>query len=328
MKLRIAAVVSVATALAWAGPALAAHPEHDQSAPHTHGPDGKRLDKRGIAPAGPYDVDAHAPWAASQYDGLTTAADQPDLTSLPTVHAIYLYPLDGVNRFSQFAAMFQADARQATGLIASLYGRGVRFDERLGADSVSRYLDITVLRSANRAKQLSGGKQFNLVYNELLSRGFTNPDKKYVVWLDAGSKYCGQAQLWQDARRSAVNYNERRTMAIVYRPYTTDDPATGGFCRGRTLLHEVGHNLGALQRTAPNAFDGAHCDDSAEDVMCYRSETSVDTGPAAFDYGNDDYWDPLAGAGGAGKLGWWSVNLSRFVCPPTGCGDPNSDPGY
>ena len=34
-----------------------------------------------------------------------------------------------------------------------------------------------------------------------------------------------------------------------------------------------------------------------------------------FDYGNDDYWDPPQGA----PLGWWTLNLSRFICPDARC---------
>jgi hypothetical protein len=75
-------------------------------------------------------------------------------------------------------------------------------------------------------------------------------------------------------------------------------------------MHEMGHNMGALQQVAPNAFDGAHCDDSAEDVMCYTSATSTDTGTAAFDYGNNDYW---------GALSWWTVDLSKYVCASSTC---------
>jgi hypothetical protein len=166
------------------------------------------------------------------------------------------------------------------------------------------------------------------VSKELSARGLTNPNKKYAVWLDAGSQYCGQGHLYQDTRRSSANYNEGRTLAVVYRPYSSSDTTTGGFCRGRTLLHEVGHNMGALQNVAPNAFDGAHCDDSAEDVMCYTSRTSNDTGGPVFDWANDDYWDPAATPAGGVKLAWWTANLSRFVCPPAGCGQPNSNPGY
>ena len=170
--------------------------------------------------------------------------------------------------------MFQADARQANDLLATA-STAAAFASTTApaATSTSRRC-----RSSSVDKKLSGGQQFNLVHNELISKGFNNPNKKYVVWLDSGSRYCGQGQLYQDTRRTQANNNNLRTTAIVYRPYATGDPATGGFCRGRTLLHEVGHNLGALQGAAPNAFDGAHCDDSAEDVMCYTSATSNDTG--------------------------------------------------
>jgi hypothetical protein len=296
---------------------------------HTHGPDGLALDPRGPAPAAAYAVDAPAAWDASEYDTTTVfTEDRPDLTGLPTFHAIYMYPADQPSRFSTYAAMFQADARQASTLLNTLYGRGVRFDMRAaGAPAV--LLDITVVRSKWKARQLSGGNQFSLVANELAAKGFKSSDKKYVVWLDAGSQACGQGHLYQDPRRTSANYNEGRTTAIVYRPYPSGDPATGGFCRGRTLLHELGHNMGALQKDAPSSFDDAHCNDSAEDVMCYTSATSADTGGPAFDYKNDDYWDPVASrATTGGKLAHWTVNLSRFVCPPGGDCSRANTPEY
>lgn len=295
---------------------------------HTHGPDGLGLDPRGRpAPAAaPYAVDAPAPWNAGEYDKNAYVTDQPDLTSLPTFHAIYMYPADQQSRFSTYAAMFQADARGASALLNRLYGRGVRFDMRdAGAPAV--LLDITVVRSKWKARQLSGGNQFSLVANELAAKGFNAPNKKYAVWLDAGSQACGQGHLYQDTRRTNANYNERSTTAIVYRPYNPGDTSSGGFCRGRTLLHELGHNMGALQKDAPHSFDDAHCNDSAEDIMCYTSATSLDTGDPAFDYKNDDYWDPIA-AGGSTKLEWWTVNLSKFVCPPAGDCSRANTPEY
>jgi hypothetical protein len=319
----------LAAALVSPGPAGADHLPPQASpqgyaAAHTHGPDTVELDRRGrrpsTAPGAPYEVDSYAPWTSTQYDGKTFTADQPDLTTLPTIHAIYLYPRDRSSRFTRFAAMFQADARFASQRLANLYGRGIRLDERSGSNGV-RYLDITAVQSTKNYRQLSSSTQFNVVREELRSRGYlSNPNKKYLVWLDAGSSYCGQGELYHDTRRSSANYNERTTLAVVYRPYSTTD-ASGGFCRGRTVDHEVGHNLGALQKVAPHAFDGAHCNDSAEDVMCYRSSSTPDTGGQAFDWRNDDYWDPAANpsSGSVVKLAWWTVNLSRFVCPSGGC---------
>jgi hypothetical protein len=280
----------------------------------SHGPDSKDLDARGRGRPGvaaaPYDVDAYAPWNSAEWTGGTQTADVGDDTTLPQFHAIYLYPSNATSRFTQFAAMIQADARQASDRLNAL-GKAVRWDTRGGG----ALIDITVVRSSSTAKRLGSGSQFTLVKNEIASKGFNKSNKKYVVWLDAGSNYCGQGELYQDTRRSAANNNELKTTAIVYRPYPTNDPVSGGFCRGRTAGHEMGHNMGALQKVAPHAFDGAHCNDSAEDVMCYTSATSNDTGGAEFDYGKDDYWDPATGT-----LGWWTVNLSKFLCPsPTTC---------
>ena len=318
-------IVAMGLLLALSLPAAGAPSLPDQAADpavtHTHGPDGLQLDKRGVAAADGYAVDAPAAWNASEYDGAVNTTDKADLTTLPTFHAVYMHPTDKPSRFAQFAAMFQADAKKANDLLGSLYGRGVRWDYRAGG-----YLDISVVKSKANSKKIGSGNQFSVVSSELTAAGFTNPNKKYVVWLDAGSNYCGQATLYQDTRRSAANYNERRSVAVVYRPYTTTN-ADGGFCRGRTLLHEMGHNMGALQQVSPSAYDGAHCDDDDEDVMCYTSAAEFDSGDVPqFDYNNDDYWDPKANPalGSTTTLPWWTVNLSKYVCPVAGCTSPNT----
>lgn len=314
----------------------------------THGPDGLALDRRGRAPGATYSVDNHEPWAPCQYDKQAPTQDATDLTNLPQVHAVYVYPARTTPRFTQFAPMFQADARQASRLLQTL-GRDVRWDLRAGTETCSTtagapttLLDITVFQSSYTARQLSTDRQFNLVANELAASGrFSAPNKKYVAWLDAGSRYCGQGTLWQDTTRTASNQSEvNRTTGIVYRPYSTTD-ATGGFCRGRTLLHELGHNLGAVLSGAPNAFDGAHCDDDNNDTMCYTGQAAdqVSSPQAQFDYGKDDYWDPGATTAGypdvpAEKLGRWALNLSKYVCPPAAadgtaqCSSANTSPGY
>ena len=290
----------------------------DQGELHSHGPDPKEMYRPGRAPAASaFAVDSPAPWAPATWDDVGVATDLSDTTSQPTIHMIYVHPSDKPSRFSTFGAMFEADAKQANDLLVARYGRGVRFDYRSDG-----HLDITVVKSTSNNRRLSSGNQFSLVSNELKNRGFTNANKKYAVWLDAGSNYCGQGTLYQDTRRTSNNYsNVNRTTGIVYRPYATDN-GEGGFCRGRTLLHELGHNMGAVQKVAPNAFDGAHCDDDQEDVMCYEQNATFDSGNVGqFDYGNDDYWDPAANPalGSSATLPWWTLNLSRFICPTTGC---------
>lgn len=352
------ALVAAAAAVATGTTAGASLPEvaHDQGHAHaTHGPDGLDLDRRGRAPSATYSVDNHQSWDSCEYDGqgfTSDASDLPELASLPQVHAVYVYPAKTKSRFATFAAMFQADARQSSRLLHGL-GRDVRWDRRPGTTNcngiaeTTTLLDITVFQSGYNARQLSTDRQFSLVANELEASGkFSKADKKYIVWLDAGSRYCGQGTLWQDSSRLAGNKSEvNRTTGIVYRPYSTADPETGGFCRGRTLLHELGHNLGAVQNVAPNAFDGAHCDDDNNDTMCYTGQASdqVTSIEPQFDYGKNDYWDvgatkPAADDDGypreqTEKLTFWALNLSKYVCPPAtdgtaNCTSANSEPGY
>jgi hypothetical protein len=369
-RLRLAALLVPVLLLSLGGGAGASLPPvaNDEAHAHaTHGPDGLALDKRGRKPgavaAEPSTVDLHAAWRSCEYDGASLPADYTaptagQIETLPQVHAVYVYPAKTTSRFPQFAAMFQADARQSSVLLQTL-GRDVRWDLRPaqlplppGFCGSSPLLDITVFKSKYTAQQLSTQRQFSLVATELAKSGkFSATNKKYVVWLDADSQYCGQGTLWQDTLRSSLNdSNLNRTTGIVYRPYAPGDGLTGGFCRGRTLLHELGHNLGALQSGAPNAFDGAHCDDDNNDTMCYTGAATdqVNSTVAQFDYQKDDYWDPGASkpttqnqsgspSSNADKLQWWAVNLSQYICPlpvgataatPANCSLPNSNPGY
>ncbi len=371
LRLRLAALlvgVLVVSLSSGAGASLPPMADDEAHAHATHGPDGLALDKRGHRhnPAvARYSVDNHAQWRPCEYDGASLLDDYilhtvGQTETLPQVHAVYVYPADTGSRFPQLAAMFQADARQSSVLLQTL-GRDVRWDLRPAGVSQTpgpgfcgspTLLDITVFQSQYTARELSSAHQFSLVATELAKSGkFSAVDKKYVVWLDANSQYCGQGTLWQDAARSPINDSDvNRTTGIVYRPYAASDGPTGGFCRGRTLLHELGHNLGALQSGTPNAFDKAHCDDDNNDTMCYTGEASdqVNSPDAQFDYGKNDYWDPGASkpttqnpdgspTTSAEVLTWWTVNLSRYICPlppeataasPADCSRHNSNPGY
>ncbi len=329
--LRLSAILAIMVAAIQAPTAAQSLPEQasdtGEENANTHGPDGLALYRPGRPSANhPYQVDHPAAWDPAQYDGVALGADhQPDHLATPTVHAIYLYPSNASSRFAKFAAMFQADAAQASKLVEGLYGTGVRFDMRKGGATPKNpdgvFLDITVLKSKYNAKQLGSSRQFTLVRDEIAAK-FNDPNKKYVVWLDAASRYCGQGELYQDPNRDpAVNANQKRTTAIVYRPYSTTN-TDGGFCRGRTLLHEVGHNLGALQNVATNTSDGAHCNDDNNDVMCYTDSEQFTSDGSKFDYLNNDYWDPPGGF----PLPHWTVNLSRFVCTTSNCSGFNLSP--
>ena len=295
---------------------------------HSHGPDGLELGRGAGGTPAAQAVDQtlqSSTW--TQTSALpVVSTDQADrFAGFAQVHLVYLHPSDKAPR-TDFLRMFSSDARSAADFLQVGYGRSVRFDER-----VDRTLDITTVKSRYTAKQLGSSNQFDLVKREL---GRVFPDssaqrKKYVAWLDAPSRYCGQGELYGDWHRDRENHNDLRTTGVVYRPYSVSG-TDGGFCRGRTLLHELGHNLGAIYGQAPNAFDGAHCNDDKNDVMCYAGSVASgnDTSPTSrgqFDFGHDDYWDLGASASSANDtytrhLNWWGANLSRFVCRPSVAG--------
>lgn len=280
-----------------------------------------------------------AQWQPSDYDGQVWTQDAPDRHELPVVHGVYVFPSDRPSRFADYAAYFQAEQRRASAFLTSATGMAFRWDER--SDAQNRVLhDITVVRAKANLKSLSGTRQFSLVGEALKAAGLTDPDKKYYVWLDAMSEYCGQGQSPYDAVRGPQNKAEASTYAVSYRPNTTDPrySGPGGWCN--PVLHELSHGLGAVATHMPHYYSGGHCNDDAQDVMCVPSASPGGVvnpdRPRTYDGGNDDYLDPAADLAvtDGGKLGWWTVNLSRFLCPRStadartpDCTQPNS-PAY
>jgi hypothetical protein len=243
-------------------------------------------------------------------------------------HAVYMIPSDGPNRFGLFAGPIQSDAFAASALLETSYGRAIRFD--LGTACGPQYLDITVVRMSVTTAELSSAAQsgtgtFDMVSNALDQAGLhtiqssdslskaAQYTRNWVVWLDAPAPpgTCGQASIYDDPSRKDTNLNNYGgKVAMVFHS------GASSFCSSNAVRHEIGHNLGALQPSAPHAFDGSHCNDAIEDTMCYSNSPRVSNGMRGqfFDYRNDDYWDPAGGA-----LPWWTVNLNRFLCADATC---------
>jgi hypothetical protein len=243
-------------------------------------------------------------------------------------HAVLAVPADAPERLRALAPEIQAGAFDASQLLEQTYRRAIRFD--LGTDCGPQYLDITVVRMGLDSAALAAVAQrdtgsLDAVYDALAVAGLpvsrpSDPDPprrdvNYVVWLDGPGPQgaCGQATLYPDARRHPENRNNLGgSVAVVFRQ-------GDGFCNGDTVRHEIGHTLGAAQPgAAPHADAGGHCTDAYEDTMCAESARQVGGQSYQgefFDYGNDDYWDPPRGR----PLGWWTANLSRFLCPDAAC---------
>jgi hypothetical protein len=253
-------------------------------------------------------------------------ADELDNGSMK-YHAIYAVPADAPDRLADFAPTIQAGAMGASGLIERLRGRAIRFD--MGTPCGKQFLDISDVRLRRTSAEWSAAAQdpttFATALNEeLRAAGFdvlsplddtatvTGRRVNYVVWFDLPvPDVCGQATRSTDSRRSPDNFNAwGGKVAVVFR-------VGESFCSADGVRHEIGHTLGALVPAAPHAFDGAHCNDAAEDTMCYPGSPRVTDGPfhiRYFDYGDDDYWDPQGGG-----LDHWTVDMSPFLCPDATC---------
>ena len=295
----------------------------------THGAD---LAPRRSARAAVMARTAQASQTAAQWCGETRTTDDTVNESNRDpfrFHAIYAVPSDAQPRLEAVAGGLQADARQANNLFAARFGRAIRFDT--GTSCGAQYLDITTLRlpvdtqTLTRLAATPSGV-IDVVAKALDAAGLPTAElgetptgqaarTNYLVWLDGPEPedYCGQATLSLDRRRSADNENNfGGKVAAIFRD-------GDGFCGASTVLHEIGHTLGAVQpRTSDDNGWTGHCSDEGEDIMCDASAPAL-AGPDAardrLDSANDDYWDPPSGQ----PLGWWTLNLSRFICPDASC---------
>jgi len=185
-----------------------------------------------------------------------------------------------------------------------------------------------------------GAFTFQDMYNSLVPRSkgkkstgpsYKDPNQVYVVFVDGidnAYPYCGQGGVDADDSPSTSNRNNIGPAYSLIACWT-----------GTTALHEIGHNLGAVQLSAPHSSGAYHCYDEA-DVMCYddggsyflgpdgKSDTLDDgqlttTCPAAsllggpvedqqFDCNEDDYYNP-APAAGSYLATHWNLASSGWV---------------
>jgi hypothetical protein len=279
----------------------------------------------------------------------TTVDDTADATypaSASQFKFIYAYPADRPNRFNQWAPALQANASIIEQYVAAQPGsaRAPRFD--LGTVCGHQFADIqTVALPGSRASyQLN----FGAVRNAVAAKLNTNPGglRNYVVFADtlgpAGNGLRGQGELvagsGADAAGSSNPNNAGNKVSIMWMPdgmAVPSSPSSGWWPSG--VLHEMGHNIGAVQWSAPHSthragttdYTYSHCWDGA-DVMCYQDgpspshtyDPNVCAGAggviwATWDCNRDDYFNPSPPAGSYLDTHWNTYN-SVFMGDCTG----------
>lgn len=134
---------------------------------------------------------------------------------------------------------------------------------------------------------------FGAIISGLIDQGYSNPFAKYWIFYDGPSRggAAGFGTMRPDDRAGADNNNN-------FGPGWAVTFNVGLIGSLKTMMHENGHNLGAVQFSAPNSNKASHCIDG-EDVMCYYESGGLGERYnnsrckiADFDCGFDDYFNP------------------------------------
>ncbi|MFJ6478806.1 MULTISPECIES: RICIN domain-containing protein [unclassified Streptomyces] len=261
------------------------------------------------APAGSQNVAAGPAGQTVQCDGDGSTGNR--------VQVVYVHA-PGKDRYSEYVASFRKWAADAD-LIYSASAKetgGVRHIRYVtAADCTPTVLNIELSASALA--------EFSATNNALAGKGLDRRDRKYMIFADT-QVYCGIGTFAGDERPGQANQSN-------FGPsYGRTDSGCWG---GHTAAHELGHNLGAVNNSAPNTSRGAHCTDEY-DVMCYSDTPyypqmrNICTNQAAeniLDCNHDDYFhtSPKAGSYLATH---WNIADNQFLMKSKG-GGGGTDPG-
>lgn len=228
------------------------------------------------------------------------------------VEMLYVHG-QGTGDLAGLRATFEAYSRSIVGTFVAS-SQGQYRAPRLATTPDCRLLiaDVTVSAAA-----LSS---FDTMIDELVTHGFNRGDRKYHAWVDANA-YCGIGTVYEDDRPGSENWNNQGPS------YARSDRG----CWGYAEVHEIAHNLGAVQLSAPNSTGALHSRDE-HDVMSYadggpKGQMVVlcpePVGEDRLDCRGDDYFSPAP----SGYLAsHWNVASSAWLATTAGTVPPTTVP--
>jgi hypothetical protein len=258
----------------------------------------------------------------------------------PRFQAIYARPADKADNYAGAVSWIRQGAAEADAVFmaSAAASGGIRHIRWQHDAACQPTVDNVVLSSR-------GDDDLAQTIAELTARGYNDPNRKYVVWMDARSlDLCGISSYYEDARPGTENFNNGNPVAppTVSRidgqvPALADKSDRGCWVRGGETgsieAHEMMHALGAVMPTAPHSTILGHCTDDA-DRMCYDDDpilpqeifsVCAPNEEAVFDCRKDDYFS--AAASPAGYLANnWNTARSAFLSTTDG-DDPLSIAG-
>jgi hypothetical protein len=146
----------------------------------------------------------------------------------------------------------------------------------------------------------SGDDSYANTARELAEKGYKKNNRKYFIWRDS-NQLCGMGDVWLDDSPGLNNLNN-----IMNGNALVDNGCWGA----DTQLHELGHVLGAVQKSSPG-HDSAHelHAKDPQDVLYY---TNNGQRICLWDCGNDNYFSTNP-AGGGYLMAHWNIAYNEFL---------------
>jgi PKD domain len=279
---------------------------------------------------------------ATQLCGLTGPVDDTShATDLlrPIYKVVYAYPSDQPSRLAQYGGTF-ADL---VGASAATFSRGSadRLELRVdrGTSCGADFLDLAEVRLPRTLAQYEAlGKSgvYDAVAADVkgaltgLPAGQRRNLLVFADYVGPTADAGGQATRWSDDRPGSENLaNDGGVQALVYGWGREWFVASSRQAAVDVVVHELLHNLGAVQDSAPHSTLTSHCFDEW-DIECYADDGPRGTsswltfncpgGPEvqALDCGEDDYFSRSPAAGSYLDVRW-NAARSLFLCRAERC---------
>jgi hypothetical protein len=233
------------------------------------------------------------------------------------VQVLYVRDTGTASRFAQYEASFRTWAAG----VDTIYDASA---QETGGHRHLRYVTTADCQVDVREVEVPAGalNDFSASISAVQKLGFNRTDRKYMIFAES-KVYCGIGTFNGDEQASAKN---RSNSGPSYGRSDT------GCWAASVAAHELGHNLGAVNDSAPNSSKAGHCVDDY-DVMCYKdTDTTVVkiicTNKAEenrLDCNHDDYYNTNPAAGSY-LATHWNVANNEFLIQGDGSAAPTPTP--
>ena len=260
--------------------------------------------------------------------------------SSPRFKLVYAHPADRPDRFDGWRDALQGNVALIQRFLASQSGGAKALRVDMGTSCGPQFVDIQVVHLSGPRSQYVDN--FSAIVREVEPRlGPAGGPRNVVILADTlngggydyglGENVLGTAG---DRRGSSNVHNYGGFASVLFSRDGLAAPGAGArswWPEG--FLHEISHNLGAVQWSSPHSTQPpgftlpryGHCWQGA-DVMCYTEDAGAAHAmqydcprvggaiPQAYDCGRDDYFNPAPPAGSY-LATHWNVYDSAFLAP-------------